>query len=190
MDRTKVYISVQMVTVSLGEWWERCREAWAPDSAPNDTFKITLWNSKYHHVCCLRVLREAGDLSRQTSHMQFRVLLSWVICWCAWTTWASLFSDMVPQGWKPTLVTQASSDSSLWRRGMPTYMGMGDNLSKTKGTVTAPPKCVRQHTQGHATLLRAMTQTSSLLNKTKTFPTGSYKWAIVTVYPFFSLALM
>lgn len=44
-----------------------------------------------------------------------------------------------PQGWKPTLVTQASSDSSLWRRGTPTYMGTGDNLSKSKGAVTAPP---------------------------------------------------
>ena len=142
MDRIKVYISVQMVTVSLGEWWERCREAWAPDSAPNDTFKITLWNSKYHHVCWFQLPQGAKGSSwslRQTSHVQFRVLLSWVICWCAWTTWASLSSDMVPQGWKPTLVTQASSDSSLWRRGMPTYMGMGDNLYKSKGMVTAPP---------------------------------------------------
>ena len=48
-------------------------------------------------------------------------------------------SKVHPQGWKPTLVTQAFSDSSLWRRGTPTYMGMGDNLSKSKGIITAPP---------------------------------------------------
>lgn len=176
-----------VTTVSLGEWWERWREAWILDSAPSDTFKITLWNSKYHHVCWFQLPQGAKRTRRslrQTSHMQFRVLLSRVISDVLGLHGLPLSSDMAPK-------SIPKAESQPWWHRLPLtplyedevrlpYMGMGDNFSKSKGTVTAPPKCIRQQTQGYATLLRAMTQTSSLLNRTKTFPTGSYKWLVLT----------
>lgn len=176
-----------VTTVSSGEHWEKWREAWILDSAPSDTFKITLWNSSIIHVCWFQLPQGAKRTRRslrQTSHIQFRVLLSRVISDVLGlhglpVQWHG--PKVYPQGWKPTWchrlpLTPLYED---WGTPLP-YMGMGDNFSKSKGTVTAPPNVFDKHTQGYATLLRAITQTSSLLNRTKTFPTGSYKWLVLT----------
>lgn len=135
-----------VTTVSLGEWWERWREAWILDSAPSDTFKITLWNSKYHHVCWFQLPQGAKRTRRslrQTSHMQFRVLLSRVISDVLGLHGLPLSSDMAPK-------SIPKAESQPWWHRLPLtplyedevrlpYMGMGDNFSKSKGTVTAPP---------------------------------------------------